>query len=147
MIQTVPSAGVTNGERFERVGLYAAAEVVADTRREFADWLDRCFDLDPDQSSDVVLAINEALANAAEFAYILAERPGTVDVRAEYDSAGQQLTVWISDYGLWRTQAASRSRNRGRGIPLMHALSDGVEIDTSARGTQVCMRWTGVARR
>lgn len=148
MIQTVTSASVANGERFERIGLPADAGAAAHTRREFAEWLGHFFDLDHTQCSDVVLAINEALANAAEFAYVLVDRPRTMDMHADYDSASERLTVRICDYGLWRRPVATpASRTRGRGIPLMRALSDGVAIDTSAGGTQVCLQWNGVGRR
>lgn len=148
MIQPVPSTGVADSERFERIGLSADARVAAHTRREFAGWLAHFFDLDPTQCSDVVLAINEALANAAEYAYLVSDRPGTMDMSAEYASASERLIVRISDHGLWRVPVAtSASRTRGRGIPLMHALSDDMAIDTSAAGTQVCLQWDGVGRR
>ena len=45
----------------------------ATVRREFSDWLRRYFTLDATKASDVVLAVNEAMANAAEFAYVTAE--------------------------------------------------------------------------
>jgi serine/threonine-protein kinase RsbW len=148
MTQSLSLTGVPNGERFERVGLPADAGVAAHTRREFAQWLTQRFDLDHTQRSDVLLATNEALANAAEFAYVLTGRPGTMDVCAEYDSAGERLTVRITDHGLWRMPVVTpESRTRGRGIPLMHALSDDVALDTSAGGTQVCLQWNGVERR
>jgi serine/threonine-protein kinase RsbW len=144
----MPSTGVANGERFERIGLPADAGAAAHTRREFSEWLAHFFDLDHTQCSDVVLAINEALANAAEFAYVLTDRPGTMDMYADYDSTSERLTVRISDYGLWRVPVATpASRTRGRGIPLMHALSDDVAIDSSGAGTQVCLQWNGVGRR
>ncbi|MGX9791896.1 ATP-binding protein [Mycobacterium sp. MMS18-G62] len=141
-------ADVANGERFERIGLPADAGVAAHTRREFADWLSQFFDLDHTQRSDVLLAINEALANAAEFAYLLIDRPGTMDMYADYDPASERLTVHVSDHGLWRMPVATAaSRTRGRGLPLMRALSDDVALDTSAGGTKVRLQWNGVGRR
>jgi len=148
MIQSMSLAGVDNGECFERIGLPADAGAAAHTRRAFAEWLARYFDLDHTQRSDVLLAINEALANAAEYAYVLTDGPGTMDMYAEHDSASERLTVRISDNGLWRIPVATpASRTRGRGIPLMHALSDEVALDTSAGGTQVYLQWNGVGRR
>ncbi len=38
--------------------------------------------LDAIRTSDLVLAINEGLANAAEFAYLQTEQPGTIDIQA-----------------------------------------------------------------
>ena len=115
MIQSMSLAGIDSGECFERIGLPADAGAAAHTRREFAQWLARFFDLDHTQRSDVVLAINEALANAAEFAYLLTDGPGTMDMCAEYDSASESLTVRISDNGMWRKPVeTSASRTRGR---------------------------------
>ncbi|UXA16018.1 ATP-binding protein [Mycobacterium sp. SMC-4] len=148
MIDSMPPAEVANADRFERFGLEADAFAVAQTRQDFAQWLQRFFDLDAVRCSDVVLAINEALANSAEFAYLLAERPGTIDISAEYNANDQKLTVLICDRGAWRTpQTDPAPRNRGRGIPLMETLSDEHKIETSADGTRVRMVWHGVGRR
>ncbi|MEX3645710.1 ATP-binding protein [Mycolicibacterium porcinum] len=43
----------------------AAPEDAAQIRREFSSWLSTHLTLDPVKASDVVLAVNEALANAA----------------------------------------------------------------------------------
>jgi serine/threonine-protein kinase RsbW len=146
MIHSMPSADVANGERFQRIGVAADPESVARIREQFADWLERFFHLDPIRASDVVLAINEALANSAEFAYLLADRPGTVDVQARYEQSAEKLTVMVSDKGLWRVpDPAPATRTRGRGIPLMRALTDRAKIETSSGGTQVCLEWNGVA--
>ncbi len=147
MIESMPSAEVSDPERFVRLGLDADATTVAHTREEFAQWLKRFFDLDAIRSSDLVLAINEALANAVEFAYLLAEHPGTIDVQAQYHSAEQKLIVDIADKGRWRTPPTGPTpRNRGRGIPLMETLSDEATIDTSSAGTRVRLAWRGVTR-
>ncbi|BBX52431.1 ATP-binding protein [Mycolicibacterium poriferae] len=147
MIDSMPPAEVANSDRFERLGLDADATAVAQVREEFAQWLKRFFVVDAVRFSDLVLAINEALANAAEFAYVLAERPGTIDMRAIYDSDGQKLVVEISDRGTWRPrQVDPVPRTRGRGIPLMETLSDESDIDTSDDGTRVRLAWNGIGR-
>ena len=56
--------------RFAQTNVLADAACAAQMRQEFSDWLTRYFALDPTKASDVVLAVNEALANAAEFAYV-----------------------------------------------------------------------------
>ena len=141
------STDVANTERFERIGIAADAENAARVREEFARWLEQFFDLDPIRSSDVVLAINEALANAAEFAYLSAGRVGTMDMQARYDLDAATLTAMISDSGVWRmSDPNSASRTRGRGIPLMRALSDRASIESSSEGTQVLLGWNGVHR-
>lgn len=147
MIDSMPPAEVANAERFERFGLDADAQTVARTRQEFASWLQRFFDLDPVQCSDMVLAINEALANAAEFAYLLTDQPGTIDLRAAHHPAEGKLTVAVTDRGTWRErQVDPVPRTRGRGIPLMEALSDRATIDTSTDGTRVRLEWNGITR-
>src|SRR6476660_10129714 len=86
--------------QFARVDAVADPETAAHIRREFSEWLRRCVTLDPTKSSDVVLAVNEAMANAAEFAYC--ERPGPMHVRADYDGTAATLTVTVTDEGAWR---------------------------------------------
>lgn len=79
----------------------------------------------------MLLAVNEALANTAEFAYVDGS-DGTVDVVAVQDPRRNALTVIVSDRGRWReTNPLNGQRRRGRGIPLMRTLADSVVIDTS----------------
>ena len=132
--------------QFERMDVTADAHNAAAIRREFSDWLGRYFTLDPTQASDVVLAVNEAMANAAEYAYLAAERPGTMHVRALYDDSASTLSVTVTDQGAWRSSdPANSSPKRGRGIPLMHALADQATVDSSQAGTRVCLEWNHVA--
>lgn len=129
-----------DGDRFVRNDVAADAHNAARIRDEFATWLRACGDVDRVRFSDVVLAVNEALANTAEFAYLLKGGVGTIDVEAIRD--GDNLTVTIADQGHWRESTpATQSRSRGRGIPLMRALADDVTIDSSALGTTVCLRF------
>lgn len=148
MIDSMPTSDVANAERFLRVGLAATPESASRTRDEFARWLGEFFDLNPDRSSDLVLAINEALANSAEFAYVNSGTAGTMDFRASYDSDDATMTVVVADRGVWRmSDTQDDTRTRGRGIPLMRALSDRTAIETSTDGTEVRMAWTNVSRR
>lgn len=148
MIESMPSTDLANTERFERIGVAATPQTAARMRDEFAQWLARWFELDAGRSSDLVLAINEALANCAEFAYVDSGVEGTMDLTASYDAAESSITVVVSDRGVWRiTDGQDESRTRGRGIPLMRALSDRAAIETSADGTTVHMVWTGVPLR
>lgn len=97
--------------------------------------------MDETRLCDVVLAVNEALANAAEFAYPDGGS-GTVDLEAVRDTRRRVLMVTVSDQGRWReTNPLHRQRSRGRGIPLMRSLADSVVIDTSGLGTSVCLRF------
>lgn len=146
-MQPMFRAEFADPERFERTGVAADAHNAALTRDEFARWLRRFFDLDPFRSSDLVLALNEALANTAEYAYRSVERRGTMDVQAHYDPMSAMLTVCVVDRGTWRTPDPAPRTNRGRGIPLMKALADRAEIDVSDDGTHVSLAWGGVRPR
>lgn len=117
---------------------------VSRLRDVFARWLRQGPGLDEARICDVVLAVNEALANTAEFAY-LDGGDGTVDLEALRDSVRRTLTITVSDRGRWReTNPLNRQRRRGRGIPLIRSLADSVIIDTSGLGTSVCMRFDDV---
>lgn len=120
----------------------AAPEDAARIRREFSSWLSTHLALDPTKASDVVLAVNEALANAAEFAYVDAPAPGVMHVQADYDEDTAVLTVTVTDEGVWRiAETGHKNPARGRGIPLMRALTDRAVIDSNHEGTEVRLQW------
>lgn len=134
--------------RFVANDVGADARAACGVRDEFAGWLRRQVDVDLTRFSDIVLAVNEALANAAEFAYAQSGGVGTFDVEAVHDSAGAALTVTISDQGRWRDQDPTvERRTRGRGIPLMRMLAEQVTIDRSPLGTTVFLRFDNVDSR
>lgn len=138
-----PHTGVDD-QRFTCNDATADAATAAWIRDGFADWLGRCTGLDETRLCDVVLSINEALANAAEFAYPPG-RTGSVDVQAALDRERRTLTVTVADRGRWReSDLLSRRSGRGRGMPLMRTLADAVVLDTSALGTIVGMRFDNV---
>ena len=148
MIDSMSSADVANAERFVRAGIPADAITASQTRDEFARWIGDFFDLDLDRTNDLVLAINEALANSAEHAYPSADSSGTTDVYATYDAVSATMTVTVADRGEWRAPSKTpESRYRGRGIPLMSALADHADIESSDDGTLVSLVWAGVRRR
>lgn len=134
----------TDDSRFIRHDLSADAPTVSGLREELSVWLRRGPGMDETRLCDVLLAVNEALANAAEFAYADGGA-GTMDVEAVRDAGRGTITVTVSDQGHWReTNPLNRQRSRGRGIPLMRTLADSVIIDTSGLGTSVCLRFDDV---
>ncbi len=144
---TTPSypCPTSDGNRFAFNEFTADPYAAGHVRNEFAAWLRRRVALDETRFSDVVLAVNEALANAAEFAYLKNRGIGTIDVEAVQNSVDATLTVTITDQGCWREpDPTTRGRTRGRGIPLMRALADELTIDTSKLGTTVCLRFDKV---
>ena len=82
----------------------------------------------------IITAVGEAIANAVEHAY--ADVPGTVHLCVRFEES--LVRVHIEDSGRWRP--ATKEEERGRGIPLMRALMDRVEIRTDSASTQVRMQ-------
>jgi anti-sigma regulatory factor (Ser/Thr protein kinase) len=87
--------------------------------------------LDDDERFALLTAVGEAIANAVEHAYH--GPPGLVRLEAAADE--DALTIVIEDEGKWKP--AQRREERGRGLPLMRALMDAVEIRTHQARTEV----------
>ncbi|MGE2717182.1 ATP-binding protein [Mycolicibacterium litorale] len=133
--------------RFLRMGA-ADAHAVARLREEFTRWLCDNFELDDVRSSDIVLVVNEALSNAAEFAYRDHEMGDNITLQTSYTGDTGTLAITVADHGQWRpSDASNQKRSRGRGIPLMRALSDRVDIDKTPQGTQVHLYFDRCQRR
>src|SRR6476661_6223717 len=131
--------------RFAPTNVPADAARAAQMRQELSVWLKRYFALDHTKISDVVLAVNAAPGNAAEFAYSTASKPGAMNLLAAYDSYTAVLSVTVTDDGAWRIADSEKKRtSRGRGIPLMRALADRATIDSTAKGTRVRLEWNHV---
>ncbi|OBK10984.1 ATP-binding protein [Mycobacterium asiaticum] len=126
---------------FVRTRVAADGSNAARLRVEFRNWLDRHFALGAERFSDLVLAVSEALANVAEFAYCDLPGRGTMDMRAAYDAASDTLAVRVKDRGRWRQHKSSVDFSRGRGILLMQALADEAEISGTPQGTEVLLLW------
>lgn len=87
------------------------------------------------RASDVVLALDEIIANAQEHG-----RP-PVTVRAWSDG---RIVVVVRDHGrgfepsrVWRTHPPDRFGQRGRGLWIVRQLTDCMLIETGATGTTV----------
>ncbi|MDQ4049566.1 MAG: SpoIIE family protein phosphatase, partial [Actinomycetota bacterium] len=82
---------------------------------------------------EILTATGEAASNAIEHAGAPAPSPlevvGTV--------AGREVEITVRDYGRWRPE---RADERGRGLLLMRALMDTVEVTPSPEGTTVRLR-------
>jgi PAS domain S-box-containing protein len=90
---------------------------------------------DEDERADVVLAACEAIANAMEHAY-----PPTGRDLIGFEASLRDGELWMTvrDAGRWRTPR--RDPTRGRGIEVMRAVMDSVDMVTSARGSTVTLR-------
>ena len=119
----------------------ADALSVARLRHELSKWLCAHLTLDRERLNDVLLVANEALTNSAEYAY-RDRAQGTMTLDAHYDGADGSLLLNVSDRGRWRhVDPAAQPNTRGRGLPLMRALSDRMSIAWTADGTSVQMRF------
>jgi anti-sigma regulatory factor (Ser/Thr protein kinase) len=85
--------------------------------------------------ADIVLAVNEACANSIEHGY-RDRNPGVVRVEGEND--GAQIHLKITDSGSWKTAPADPGV-RGRGLVLIRAVSDWLEMECTPSGTTVDM--------
>jgi anti-sigma regulatory factor (Ser/Thr protein kinase) len=95
-------------------------------------WLGR-WGAQADEIYDITVAVQEASANAIEHAY----GPGraTFDVEATHE--GGVITVYVRDRGRWR---APRGTHRGRGLGMMRALMESVDVQPGEHGTTVVMQ-------
>jgi PAS domain S-box-containing protein len=127
----VVQAALTLGETLE-VELVGEPAALAAFRQGLRRWLEEA-GAEADEVQDVVMAVNEACQNAIEHAYGLAPEP--FDVRLTCDEGSVSVTV--RDRGGWRD---GRSDDRGRGLPLMRALMDEVDIEQRPTGSTVTLR-------
>lgn len=109
-------------------------------RDRFEAWLSDCGVKDA-QVSEVLLVVNEALANCVDHAYVDHPAAGAMAVRADFEPAQGCLSVCVTDHGTWRqpNPQQRRDRRRGRGVVLMHALAHHCTINGRADGTTVCL--------
>ncbi len=112
----------------------ATSESLADTRYLLRRWL-RSRGAGEDETYDIVVATQEACANAIEHAH----GPGVRVYEVEIGLEGRRVRVVVRDRGHWR---APRGEDRGRGLPMMRALVDEVEVRQSDAGTEVVLTRT-----
>jgi PAS domain S-box-containing protein len=103
-------------------------------RRSVARWL-AAGAVDDRVVRDVVLAVSEACANAVEHAY----GPAGGAVAVEGDLRDGLVTIHVRDEGTWRSP---RAGHRGRGLSLIEATMDAVEVRRGTAGTEVRMSRT-----
>ena len=109
-------------------------------RRELAGWL-APLALTDDETAGVVLAVDEAAANAVRHAYGPG-RSGVVELTLWTEPG--TLCVEVVDHGNWvppvEPPAVDGLADRGRGIPLMSSMAEAVLIHHDSRGSRVLLR-------
>jgi anti-sigma regulatory factor (Ser/Thr protein kinase) len=125
-LRTIPMA-----DRFA-VELPTEPEALASMRAVLRRWL-RHVDGSEHEIAEVVTACGEAATNAIEHA-------GTgVPFEISGHANGRTVEIEVRDHGGWRPP---REGDRGRGISLMQALMDTVEVEPTPDGTTVRMQRT-----
>ena len=90
-------------------------------------------DVPPEERHGVKLAASEACANAIEHAY----GPKTATFEVDADVVDGELTLRVHDQGAWRGR---RQDDAGRGLTVIEATMDSLEVRPGERGTTVEMR-------
>lgn len=110
----------------------AQAEELAGLRHLLRRWLLR-HGASEDETYDITVACQEAAANAVEHAYA----PGARTFEVEATRSGNAIEVTVRDHGQWRS---ARGTHRGRGLLMMEALMDSVQVEQAEAGTVVVLR-------
>ncbi|ODQ86457.1 SpoIIE family protein phosphatase [Mycolicibacterium flavescens] len=116
------------------IDIPAIAAQLTEIRRRLTAWLIAHGVREP-SASDMVLVVNEACSNSVEHAY-RGREPGRMKVHAE--RRGTSIRVRVTDFGSWKDPTDDPG-TRGRGLLLMRAVSDDVDLDGTAAGTTVDM--------
>lgn len=119
-----------------RIEVPAVADRLAEIRRRLAGWLEP-IGVSDIGIADIVLVVNEACTNCIEHAYRGIDA-GPILVDANHDHG--QIVVDIADHGVWQPPPTLPS-TRGRGLPIMRAVSAGMDVKSSPEGTTVRMKF------
>jgi anti-anti-sigma factor len=120
-----------------RMDLDADPHQLAPMRRQIHEWATG-IGLGREKLDDLQLAVVEAAGNAVEHAYRDSDRPGQVQVVLSADPDGG-VRVTVSDQGKWRPPPQDPGC-RGRGVQIIKALADEVDIAAGSDGTVVRFR-------
>jgi anti-sigma regulatory factor (Ser/Thr protein kinase)/putative methionine-R-sulfoxide reductase with GAF domain len=119
-------------ERDMRVRLPANPQVLAQIRQMLRRWL-RSKGARAEEIAAITLACGEACANAIEHAY----SPGRASFELEAVHSAGVVTLTVRDDGRWRPP---RGQHRGRGLMMIEATVDEVDVRSSSDGTEILMR-------
>ncbi|WP_231748800.1 SpoIIE family protein phosphatase [Mycobacterium sp. M26] len=117
-----------------QVRIPADATHLAPARAALRSWLIAA-GIDHEQAQDVLVAAGEAVTNAIEHGYRNADGEGTITLHAI--SEVDQLHLTITDGGTWKPKDSPAQSHRGRGIQIMRALMEDVDILPETTGTTV----------
>ena len=116
---------------------------VSGVRRRLRRWLD-VLGWPEAEADDIVLAVNEAVANVVDHAYP-PDQPGSASMHAwlstATSTARRRVVVTVTDRGRWAAYHPSGvpARLRGRGLAMMQACMAEMHVQPSAAGTTVIL--------
>jgi PAS domain S-box-containing protein len=119
------------GDRFE-IELPTNPEALASMRSLLRRWLRHAAGNDQ-EIAEITTACGEAATNAIEHA----GAGGGVPFEVAGELAGRAVEITVRDRGAWR---APRDGDQGRGLSLMRALMDSVEVAPGPEGTTIKLR-------
>lgn len=125
-VQNDPVPGVLDLE------LAADPTMLVRVRQALTRWL-RTQELEREVAAEITIAISEACANAVEHAY----GPGQGVFKVHAERIEESIEVTVTDQGHWRPP---RGDDRGRGLKIMDAAMDTLEVRAGGGGTEVVMR-------
>jgi anti-sigma regulatory factor (Ser/Thr protein kinase) len=112
----------------------AQAQHLAFVRHVMTEWLDG-IGVGEQLSADIILVVVEACTNSIEHAY---RNQGHGVVRVSAHQQAGAVCITVDDSGHWKAELVT-DRTRGRGMPLMRAVSTRFELSTGPAGTTVSM--------
>ena len=121
------------GDHF-RFSFPVAPEALASMRAVLRRWL-RYGGGGEQEVAEITTACGEAATNAIEHAGPAGGKEFEVSGRLN----GREVDISVRDYGAWRTP---REGDQGRGLSLMRALMDTVDVTPTPEGTKVRLRRT-----
>jgi anti-sigma regulatory factor (Ser/Thr protein kinase) len=114
----------------------ASAEELGPARAVLREWLE-AIEATSTEIGEILLAANEGCMNVIEHAYESDDSRGTFTLEGHLDD--QTVVLIVRDTGRW---SEVRARGRGRGLKLMEAMMDSVQLSFSSEGTIVVLRRT-----
>jgi anti-sigma regulatory factor (Ser/Thr protein kinase) len=117
-------------DRFD-VEFSTEPEALAAMRSLLRRWL-RYANGSDQEIAEITTACGEAATNAIEHAGASGDTPFQVGG----ELSGREVAITVRDYGAWRPP---REGDQGRGLSLMRALMDSVEVTPSPEGTTVLL--------
>jgi PAS domain S-box-containing protein len=116
-----------------QLSIPARPEQLASLRKTLRDWLTHV-GASASDTYDVTLSVNEVASNAIQHAYGLGDAHFSVEGRLD----DGELDLVVRDFGSWRERSGTPSKG-GRGLDIVRALMDDVDIERHADGTAVRM--------